>query len=446
MKVITRFPPSPTGYFHIGSARTALFNLLFARHEGGLMYLRFEDTDAARSKKEYEDDIVAGIAWLGIEYSASGVLRQSERTSKYRNYLKNLIDSGAAYEAEPSADNPEKKVVRFKNPNALITFHDLIRGDITFDTAELKDFVIAKNIDEPLYHLAVVVDDHETGVTHVIRGEDHISNTPRQILILEALGFERPIYAHLPLILAPDHSKLSKRHGAVSLREYRKQGYLPQALVNYLALLGWNPGGEQELFMLPELIEKFDIGHVQKGGAIFDIEKLTWFNHEHLKKFSRNEYADALRAYMKSYGREAVPYMEQAIEIIQPRAQTLFEAAELLYTECSFFADRPADGADYGADLLQKGAKTDAEAIVKHISQIKKMISDIPEEQFTPQAVKEAIFPYATEASRSAVLWPMRVALSGKEKSPDPFTIAGLIGKSRTLARLDTALRVLGAI
>src|SRR3989344_5846621 len=244
MSVVTRFPPSPTGYFHIGSARTALFNYLFATHTGGVMSLRFEDTDKARSKKEYEDDILSGLEWLGLTYTKPEIFRQSERTPIYQKYLKKLLDSGAAYEAEPGTDDPGKKVIRFKNPGTSVTFHDLIRGNVSFETAELKDFVIAKSVDEPLYNFAVVIDDYETGVTHVMRGEDHISNTPRQILMLEALGFKRPEYAHIPLILAPDRSKLSKRHGSVAVSEYKRMGFLPEAFVNYLALLGWNPGTE----------------------------------------------------------------------------------------------------------------------------------------------------------------------------------------------------------
>src|SRR6202142_3545999 len=294
MNVVTRFPPSPTGYLHIGSARTALFNLLFAAHEKGTMYLRFEDTDRERSKDEYEADILAGLAWLGIEYTKPAVLRQSERTTVYQKHLTALIEGGLAYTAETATNNPNKQVIRFKNPGVSITFHDLVRGDVSFDTAELGDFVIAKILDEPLYHLAVVIDDHEMGVTHVIRGEDHISNTPRQILILEALGFERPVYAHIPLILAPDRSKLSKRHGATSVNEYRAAGYVPEALVNYLALLGWNPGGEQELFTLRELIAAFTMDHVQKGGAIFDIEKLRWFSKKKIENMSLVEWRERL--------------------------------------------------------------------------------------------------------------------------------------------------------
>ncbi|MBI2099918.1 MAG: glutamate--tRNA ligase [Candidatus Vogelbacteria bacterium] len=288
-KVVTRFPPSPTGYFHIGRARTALFNYLYARQNGGEMIFRLEDTDPERSKKKYEDDIIEGLKWLGIEWDNEAIPRQSERTEIYKKYLEKLVSEGKAY--------VDEKVVRLKNPSKVVTFNDLIRGEISFDTTELEDFIIARNISDPLYHLTVVVDDLEMGITHVIRGDDGIANTPRQILLQEAIAAPRPIYAHVPLILAADRSKLSSRHGAVSLREYREQGYLPEAMLNYLALLGWHPTDNQEVFSLDELMAKFDLERVQKAGAVFDVEKLNWFNREYLKKLP----TDILLAEVKKY-------------------------------------------------------------------------------------------------------------------------------------------------
>ena len=273
-KVAVRMAPSPTGNFHVGGARTALFNFLFARKNNGKFILRIEDTDKERSKKEFEDDIFESLEWLGLKYDE--FYRQSERGEIYKNYVEKMLNNDSVYEAED-------KVIRFRNPNKKVKFNDLVRGEIEFDTTELKDFVIAKSADEPLYHLAVVIDDCESGITHVIRGEDHISNTPRQILIQEAIGATRPLYAHLPLILAQDRSKLSKRkHGeSVSLGYYRDKGYSPEAVINYLALLGWNPGTEQEIFTLEELINVFDLSRVHKGGAIFDEKKLAWVNRKH---------------------------------------------------------------------------------------------------------------------------------------------------------------------
>jgi glutamyl/glutaminyl-tRNA synthetase len=280
--VITRIPPSPTGHLHIGTVRTALFNFFFAKHHGGKMVFRSEDTDKARSTKEFEQEIIDGLHWLGIVWDNEGnILRQSERAPIYKTYLEKMIAAGTAYLSEEESKNTPGQtvtVVRLKNPNKVITFNDLIRGDITFDTTELGDIVIARNIDDALYHFTVVVDDFEMGVTHVLRGEDHISNTPRQILIQEAIGANRPLYAHLPLILATDRSKMSKRHGAVALSQYREAGYTKEAIINYLALLGWNPGTDQEIFSLDELIAVFDITKVNKAGAVFDIKKFAWFN------------------------------------------------------------------------------------------------------------------------------------------------------------------------
>lgn len=439
-KVITRFPPSPTGFLHIGSVRTALFNYLFAAHNNGEMIFRFEDTDIERSKKEFEDDIIMGMQWLGLPLNVAGVVRQSERTDIYRKHLVSLIEKGFAYEAEESEATPGAKVVRFKNPNRAVTFTDLVRGEVTFDTTELGDFVIARTHDLPLYHLAVVVDDADMGVTHVIRGEDHISNTQRQILLIEALGFARPEYAHIPLILATDRTKMSKRHGAVSINEYRSMGFIPEAILNYLALLGWNPGGEQELFTLDELVKAFTLDRVHKAGAIFDIEKLKWFNQEHLKKLSALEYEARLREFIQSHSEPTPEYLIDIIPELRNRAQTLGEAAEALRAgEFSFMEKEIA----LDPLLLVQGAKTDDVAIKTHLTKVLELLEDISSDVFTPETAKEKIFPYATEVGRAGVLWPLRVALSGKEKSPDPFTLLGLLGKEMSGKRIEQALEVL---
>jgi glutamyl-tRNA synthetase len=438
-KVITRFPPSPTGFLHIGNFRTALFNYLFAKNAGGSMVFRFEDTDRERSKVEFEEDITNGLKWLNIGYTQPDVFRQSERTDVYKSHLARLIAEGKAYEAEESTATPGLKVVRFKNPNTTITFSDLVRGEVSFDTTELGDFVIARTHDLPLYHLAVVIDDAEMGITHVLRGEDHISNTPRQILLLEALGFARPVYAHIPLILAPDRTKLSKRHGAVSVNEYKAMGFVPEAMLNYLALLGWNPGGEQEVFTEAELVEKFDINKVHKAGAIFDIEKLKWFNHEHLKKLSIGEYETHLREFLESKQQTAPAYLSKIIPELKARARTLGEAADFLAAgEFNFMED----SITYVAALLSKGAKAEPADIKKSLEQVRDLVASL-DEDFSPDAAKELIFTYATEVGRSQVLWPLRVALSGKEKSPDPFVLLSLLGKEKSLTRIEQALQLL---
>ena len=391
-KVVVRIPPSPTGYFHIGRARTALFNYLFAKKHKGEIVFRIEDTDKERSKKEYEEDIIESLKWLGISYD-SGPFRQSERADVYKRYVQKMLDEGTAYVSnEPEGEN--KEVIRFKNPNKVITFTDAVRGEISFDTTDLKDFVVARNIDDALYHLTVVVDDHEMGVTHVIRGDDGISNTPRQILLQEAIGAARPTYAHVPLILAPDRSKMSARHGATSLRDFRAAGYLPEAVVNYLALLGWNPGTDQEIFSMEELIEQFELNKIQKGGAIFDEKKLDWINKEHIKRLPED-----VQKAMRVKEVEALPYMTTSPTV---------EASKLLWKE------------------------TSVEDTKKYLEHVKSLVGDA-----------DAIMAYAEEVGKGAVLWPLRYALSGEEKSPDPFILMEVLGKDESLKRINAALAVL---
>lgn len=403
------------------------------------MVFRFEDTDIERSKVEFEKDIIDGMEWLGLPLNTASLVRQSERTDIYKKHLDALIEKGLAYEAEESEATPGAKVIRFKNTNTKLTFTDLVRGEVTFDTTELGDFVIARTRELPLYHLAVVIDDADMGVTHVIRGEDHISNTPRQILLVEALGFTRPAYAHIPLILATDRSKMSKRHGAVSINEYRLLGFTPEAILNYLALLGWNPGGEQEIFTLDELVQQFTLDRVHKAGAVFDIEKLKWFNNEHLKRLSVLEYEMRLQQFLGSHGEKAPDYLIDIIPELRNRAQTLGEAAEALRTGEFNFME-----AEVSVDplLLLQGAKADATTVKANLTKVKELLAGMSE-PLTAEGTKECIFPYATEVGRAGVLWPLRVALSGKEKSPDPFTLLALLGKDTSIARIEKALQIL---
>ncbi len=443
--IITRFPPSPTGKLHIGNARTALFNYLFAKHNGGKIILRFEDTDRARSKKEYEENILDALSWLGLDMEFPEIYRQSERTEIYRKHLEHLLEKNAAYISnEKNERGEEGSVIRFRNPNTKITFTDLIRGEITFDTKELGDFVIARSIDNVIYHFAVVVDDFEMGLTHIIRGEDHISNTPRQILIQQAIGAPRPVYAHLPLILAKDRSKLSKRNGAVATTDYREQGYLPQAILNYLALLGWNPGTEQEIFTLSQLIEQFDINKIQKGGAVFDIEKLKWINKEHIKHLPPDTFLAMVEQYIPETIRNEVALqgkLHKLLPVIQEKTEILcdvkqqFDAGEYSY----FFDDLPPYTID---KLLWKDEREPIKAAEK-LSKVFEILSEISEKNFSEIFIKEKIWDFATNAGRGAVLWPMRYALSQREKSPDPFILSAILGKEGTLARLKKAIGAL---
>ena len=435
-KVVVRIPPSPTGFFHVGRARTALFNYIFAKQHGGKIIFRLEDTDKERSKDEYAEDIIESLTWLGITYD-EGPFRQSERTDVYRTYLHKMVEEGKAYIShEPEGDN--KEVVRFKNPNKLVTFTDLIRGDVSMDTTDLGDFVIARNIDDPLYHLTVVVDDFEMNITHVIRGDDGISNTPRQILIQEAIGAPRPFYAHVPLILAADKSKLSGRHGAVSIREYREQGYLPEAMVNFLAMIGWNSGTPQELFSIDELIRDFKLERVQKGGAVFNIEKLNWLNKEYIKKIPAEEIIPYIEEALSTYShrKDIIPKL---VPIVIDRIEKFSDITTMKEQgEFSYYFDLP----EYKSSKL--GWKEDSSEITKeHLQKSYTLISAIDETQFTADNIKIALWDYATEKGKGNVLWPLRMCLSGKDKSPDPFTLASILGKQEVLSRVEYAIKKL---
>jgi len=434
--IITRFPPSPTGFLHLGRARTALFNYLFAKGSGGKLVFRFEDTDKARSKVEFEEVMKESLIWMGIKWDNEKIERQSERLDIYKKYLKKLVDDDKAYISKETIEEGDKKgqvneVVRFRNPNTKITFTDLIRGDITIDTTDLEDFIIARNIEEPLYHLAVVIDDFEMGVTHIIRGDDGISNTPRQILIQKAIGAQQPIYAHLPLILAPDRSKLSGRHGAVSVTEYRDKGYLPEALVNYLALLGWNPGTEQEIFSIDELIKTFDISKVNKAGAIFSEEKLNWFNKQYISKMTIDEFVNKAQKYIPENTSDKV------IPLIKEKISNFGEIANVLETELSFVYK----AASYPKESLKWKQEPDLVNTKEYLKTIIGMLENVND--FSLESVKSVIWPLAEAKGKGNVLWPMRYALSGKDKSPDPFTMSGILGKEETLKRLKFAYELL---
>ncbi len=453
--IIVRLAPSPTGNLHIGTARTGLFNALFARHFGGKFILRIEDTDKERSKKEYEENILEGLKWLGISFDE--FYRQSERGEVYKKHLEHLLSSDVAYvskeeKTDEEGDGKEKRseVIRFRNPGKKIIFLDIIRGDIEFDTTELGDFVIAKDLESPLYHFAVVVDDFEMNVTHIIRGEDHISNTPRQILIQEALGAPRPEYAHIPLILAPDRTKLSKRHGAVALTEYRNEGYLSEALINYLALLGWNPGSEQEVFSSDEIAQQFSLEKIQKGGAIFDKEKLNWFNREHLLKLSLEEREEGIEMFLpphiKELAKKEREVFQRAVPVLMERIHTFGDVVNLAADgEVEYFFEDPK--LDRTKILPQKASPEGGgvDNSKRHLKHVIETLSNIPPEaaSFTAEATKSALWDYATTEGRGNVLWPMRYSLTGRDKSPDPFTVASVIGKDVTLRRLEKALAVL---
>ena len=331
-EVITRFAPSPTGHFHIGGVRSALYNYLYARSTGGKFILRSEDTDPERSKKEYEDEFLTVFKWLGLEHDE--FFRQSDRKEIYKKYLEDLIARDIAYisKEEVKEEGQRSEVIRLRNSGKDITFNDIILGDITFNTKELGDFIIARDIESPLYHFTVVVDDMEMKITHVIRGQEHISNTPRQILIQEAIAANRPLYAHIPLILGKDKSKLSKRDPEViPAIEYKDQGYLPEAILNFMALIGWNPGTDEEVFIKEALVAQFKLDKVQKGGGVFNVEKLNWINKEHLKKLTEQQIGEYVKKFIPhDFAEKNAQYLEKIIPVIFERISNGIEIKELI--------------------------------------------------------------------------------------------------------------------
>ena len=476
-----RIAPSPTGFLHVGTAHTALFNYLFAKQGGGAMVLRIEDTDLERSEMRFEKDIFDELAWLGIEPNESPLTggpyapyRQSERTATYCPHIERLLAEGKAFycfhtqdeleaekknllyekrppihmcefrtmdvkEAEVLKDTKQSYVIRFKTPaGRRILFRDLIRGELEFLTDILGDFSIAKRVEVPLYHFAVVVDDYEMKITHVIRGEDHLPNTPKHILLNEALGFPQPLYAHVSLILGPDRSKLSKRHGATAITEFREMGYLPEALINFLGLLGWNPGIERELFSLDELAREFSLKGVQKSGAIFDFQKLDWMNGEYIRKKSVAELTDLCIPYFKSslgVSTESVSrvFLEAMVSLEQPRLKKLSEIGE----KTSYFFSAPL----YEKKLLYWKKQTTQE-VAYALERADKVLANIST-QTSKLEIEAAFFLEIGEDDKGAILWPVRVALTGRKASPGPFEIIAVIGRDEAQNRLARAQALL---
>lgn len=466
--VVTRFAPSPTGFLHVGGVRTALYAWLFARKHNGTFILRIEDTDKEREVAGSQDHIIESLTWLGITWD-QGPIRQSQRLDSYRKWAQVLIERGLAYpdpyteeEIEALRAQAEEQrrpflyrehrkdttvpwdgttPLRFKVPEIKrYTWHDMVRGELTAGEEALDDFILIKGDGYPTYNFAHIVDDYEMGVTHIMRGEEFISSTPKFLSLYDALQFPRPQFATMPVILGPDgKKKLSKRDGAKDILEYRAEGYLPEAMRNFLAFLGWHPEGDKEVLSTQELIEEFTVTKLQKGGARFDEKKLTWFNHEHTKRLASETYASLSADFLRSKGVDIPSYFESIAPLLQQRAQTFAEAQEILASGEFSFMEKQIEPPS--SALLLQGAKVEAAVAAKHLTAILPMLQKV--EEFTPDAVKDAIFEYATKEGRAAVLWPLRVALSGKEKSPDPFTIASLIGKDRTLSRIEAAIELL---
>lgn len=428
MPVKVRFAPSPTGFLHIGSARTALFNWLFARHEGGQFFLRIEDTDIERSKKEFLDEILSSLKWLGLDWDGE-IVFQSKCTARYRLIADKLIKEGKAY--------PKDNAIFFRMPKeGKVGFEDLLHGRIEFDLNQhislAEDLVIFKSDGSPTYNFAVVCDDAEMGITHVIRGDDHIMNTPKQTPLYEALGYRQPIFCHIPLILGEDRSRMSKRHGATSIREYLEAGFLPEAIMNYLSLLGWSPGNNQELIGREELIKKFDLNRVLKTGAVFGKDKLEWVNGQYVRKMSVPELTDRLVPFVekRGYKTEDRVWLERLVALFQERifmlaqfpdlAQFFFEETVEVTPEAQaeFLKDpRLKDTFNKYADLLQSLTDFDTKTIEEKSRALMKDLG----------------------LSGKEFIHPCRVALTGRTVSPGFFDTVSLLGKEKAVKRLRNA-------
>lgn len=459
MTIRTRFAPSPTGYLHIGGARTALFSWLYARKHGGKFVLRIEDTDLERSTEESVNAILEGMTWLGLDYD-EGPFYQTHRFERYDEVIQKLMDDGHAYRCNCSKErleqlreqqmaNKEKPrydgccrnknvsadephVIRFRNPvEGSVVIDDLIRGKVVFQNSELDDLIIRRTDGSPTYNLTVVVDDLDMQITHVVRGDDHINNTPRQINILRAMGAETPIYAHVPMILGEDGSRLSKRHGATSVVAYRDMGYLPEALLNYLVRLGWS-SGDQEVFSVDEMVELFDVEDVNKAASTFNPEKLLWLNQQYIKSDTSERIAQLLSVHMGELGIDPSegPHLHDVVEAQRERAKTLLELAQI----CQFFY---RDFESFNEDMAKKQLKA---AAAEPLKRVKSKLLEL--DDWTQENIHTIIHGVAEELDikMGKVGMPLRVAVTGGQPSPGLDLTVFLIGKDACLRRLDMAL------
>ena len=482
-KVVTRFAPSPTGFMHIGSARTALFAYLWARKNKGTFILRIEDTDKEREVAGSIEHIEESLKWFSLDWDYGpknpgpfGSCIQSERLASYMEYAKKLVESGYAYpdpyttlqlqefrEKSEKENKPflfrdyrpetfevwdGKKPLRFKVPEIKrYSWHDEVRGNLEAGEEALDDFVLIKGDGYPTYNFAHIIDDYFMGVTHIFRADEFISSTPRFLSLYDALGFTPPFFVTLPPILREDRTKkLGKRDGAKDILEYRNEGYLPDALVNFLALIGWNPGTAQEIFSREDLIESFSLDCIQKSGAVFNEEKLKWMNKEYIKRLSAEEQFSCIEKVLPSsvsglpgYSREV---LLRAAPILVEHITHFGEVQELADRgEVGYFFEDPVY---LPVGLLWKDDK-DLSRTGSHIEKVVELLQNTPADNFTADSVKTALWDYATVSGRGNVLWPMRYALSGRDKSPDPFMLAYILGKETTLRRLEHAQKLLSS-
>ncbi len=438
--VRVRFAPSPTGNLHIGGARTALFNWFYARSKQGKFILRIEDTDQARSRKEYFDEITFSLNWLGFHWDE--LYYQSRRFAVYKEYARKLLDEGKAYMSRKAPEaGPEQsgagtpveqgEAIVFKVAPQKVTVKDLIRGEITFDTEVIKDQVLIKSDGTPAYNFACVVDDALMNISHVIRGDDHISNTPKQILLYQALGFSLPAFAHLPLILSKEGGRLSKRKGATAISEYREMGYLPEALVNYLLLLGWSPGGDREIIGVEEAVRLFDITHVNKTAAVLDLDKLDWMNNQYLKMKDPALLMDELIPLLEKAGyidRDNFDrnFVLSLIQLFQTRLTVLPDFVER--AEFFFRDDFPVDQ-EAREKFLSKDLSKEFSLFIERLEKL---------EPFEIGAIEASFRDLVQELAIQAkvLIHPIRVALTGKTVGPGLFEVIYYLGRERAIARL----------
>ena len=477
-----RFAPSPTGYLHVGGARTALFNWLYTRHVGGTFVLRIEDTDAERSSAEMVAGILESLKWLGLDWDEGPEVGgpyspyfQAQRLDRHRAAASRLVAEGHAYycyctpgeldasrraaEAAGRAWSYDRtcraldrneldrreaaglpRAVRFFVPEGRTAFDDVVRGHIEFDHAHLEDFVLLRSDGHPTYHLSVVVDDVEMAISHVVRGDDHISNTPKQVLIYRALGAAVPTFAHVPLILGPDKKRLSKRHGATSVGEYEQQGYLPEAMVNFLALMGWSPGNNEEVFTRDELVARFSLEGISGGNAVFNPEKLDWFNQQHILRMPAGEILRRLADELEGAGlgpaleADDRPRLEKIVDLVKPRARKLTDIVPLLRPFVLRSVDRdPAAVAKYLADP----------SLRPHLAAWRDRLRDA--ESFTAAPLESALRDLAAAHGLRAgpLIHATRVAVTGQAVSPSLFEVLELMGRDRVVSRLLDADRLI---
>lgn len=429
--VKVRFAPSPTGFLHIGSARTALFNWLFAKHEKGVFVFRVEDTDRERSKDEFLQEIIGSMKWLGMDWD-EGPYYQAKRLDVYRDYAGRLLKEGKAYEAE-GALGAEKAII-LTMPKETMAMDDLIHGRVTFDMNLQKDLVLMKSDGSPTYNFACVIDDNDMKITHVIRGDDHISNTPKQLAVYKALAIEPPKFAHIPLILGTDRSRMSKRHGATSISEYRQMGFLPDALVNYISLLGWAPAGDREILPIGEIINEFTLERVGKTGAVFDINKLIWMNGEYIRARKVEDLlplvVPRIREKVLSGDELDGGRLTEAIRLFHPRAKTIQELAD---SAVIFFAEEIEYDEDAVSSVLGKdGMKERLRAVIERFSSLSK---------FDTQTLEKCVRDLAAELGLKAadLIHPIRVAVTGHKVGAGLFDTVALMGKEKVIARLKGA-------